>query len=1214
MKNVFIYLPLIFLLSSCQNNKASKIIESTGLYPPASVVNLDTCIGYKLNTVSGDLIRPLINNFGDTVLSGKPIVAIGKNIDPGTVLLPREIPSTDPYQTQLAKQTEKIPEPLSRISIDFNQLRAVKTEDKNHNLVLKNSVGDTVPTGVELNFNGKIVPSKNPVSTLALPPKQKDRNMLNIKYVDVEQGLNSSYILAILEDRHHNIWFGTKDGGVSIYNGITYNVFTEKEGLCNNTIRALFEDKNGNIWLGTDGGVCMYDGKSFIHFTEAEGLSNNQVLFIYEDSKNNLWFGTNGGGVCKYNGKTFINYTTGEGLTNNIVRYIMEDSQGRVWFGTNGGGITILHNNTFISFTEEDGLPNNSVLPIVEDSRGNFWFGTWGSGVCKYDGKYLTTYTEKEGLVYNSINSIVEDESGKILFGTWEGVSIYDGKTFMNLTEEQGLSYKDINVILKDHSGNFWMGTWGGGVSIYADNLFASYTVDQGLYDNHIFSMLEDSHKNIWFGSWKGVSKLQNDVFKHYTEKQGLGNNYVYAVYEDSKQNIWFGTGEGGVTKFDGDTYVHYTAKEGLCEDYINSVCEDNDGNIWFASQNEGISMLSNGKFTHFTEKEGLSSNSVNCIFKDHNGNLWFGTNDGGVTRFNGKTLMHFTEKEGLSDNSVLTIFEDSRNNLWFGTDGGGLCMFNGKHFVCYTTQEGLSDNSVRSIIEDGNNNIWASTQKGINLILVSSNTNYGSSVNRAEKTRIQEPVEFDYIHPKIHSYNELDGIKGIDFYKNSVLLDSDNRIWWGGGKSLSILDLNNFRLNENAPSVQLNRLEINEEFIEKSGNRSENVDVFQSERSYELLSVHQNKPLPYFKNHLTFYFSAIDWSAPYKIRYSYKLEGLNENWSKPSQEFKADYRNLPAGNYTFILRAIGDAQKWSQPIEYRFTISHPWWNTIFARFVFGLCSVLLVVALIKWRTRKLNLHKNQLQEIIKERDLQIEKANESDRLKSAFLANMSHEIRTPMNGILGFADLLKEPGLSGEVQQNYINIIEKSGARMLNIINDIISISKIESGQVEVYIQETDIMDQMQYIYTFFKPEIEAKGIRFLFQNKPKMEKLIVRTDREKVYSILTNLVKNAVKYTSHGTIEMGYDVKDKFLQIYIRDSGSGIPKDRQEAIFERFVQADISDRMALQGAGLGLSISKAYVEILGGRIWLESLEGTGSTFYFTLPYQIESKPNIRN
>ena len=248
-------------------------------------------------------------------------------------------------------------------------------------------------------------------------------------------------------------------------------------------------------------------------------------------------------------------------------------------------------------------------------------------------------------------------------------------------------------------------------------------------------------------------------------------------------------------------------------------------------------------------------------------------------------------------------------------------------------------------------------------------------------------------------------------------------------------------------------------------------------------------------------------------------------------------------------------------------------------------------------------------EELIKTKEL----AEEKDRLKSAFLANMSHEIRTPMNGILGFTELLKEPNLKLEEQQEYVRIIQESGIRMLNIINDIIDISKIESKQMKISITETNINDKIEYIFNFFKPEITNKGIHLSYKNGLPSKESIINTDSEKVYAILTNLVKNAIKFTDKGNIEFGYALKANNkpaeLEFFVKDTGVGVPKDRQQAIFDRFIQANVLDKRSFQGAGLGLSISKAYTEMLGGKIWIESEDGKGSSFYFTIPYNTELK-----
>jgi PAS domain S-box-containing protein len=244
------------------------------------------------------------------------------------------------------------------------------------------------------------------------------------------------------------------------------------------------------------------------------------------------------------------------------------------------------------------------------------------------------------------------------------------------------------------------------------------------------------------------------------------------------------------------------------------------------------------------------------------------------------------------------------------------------------------------------------------------------------------------------------------------------------------------------------------------------------------------------------------------------------------------------------------------------------------------------------------------------------EQAEESDRLKSAFLTNMSHEIRTPMNGILGFTELLKEPNLSSDDQLDYIQTIQISGARMLNTINSIVDMSKIESGLMKVDIKETNINEKIEFTYKFFKPEVEIKGLQFLVKNSLPSKEVIIKTDNEKVYGILTNLIKNAIKFTFEGSIEFGYEKKGEYLEFFVKDTGIGIPQKQYQLIFERFRQGSESHNRGYEGSGLGLSIAKTYVEMLGGKIWVESEEGKGSTFYFTIPYNavLDEKTEIKN
>ncbi|WP_297086242.1 ATP-binding protein [uncultured Draconibacterium sp.] len=262
-----------------------------------------------------------------------------------------------------------------------------------------------------------------------------------------------------------------------------------------------------------------------------------------------------------------------------------------------------------------------------------------------------------------------------------------------------------------------------------------------------------------------------------------------------------------------------------------------------------------------------------------------------------------------------------------------------------------------------------------------------------------------------------------------------------------------------------------------------------------------------------------------------------------------------------------------------------------------------------------------ELQDLLVQLSEAKEKAEESERLKSAFLANMSHEIRTPMNGILGFTDLLRDAQLPEDQRQHFLGIIQQSGERMLNTINDIIDISKIDAGQMEIHLSEFKIYKEIESLLEFFRPQAYAKNLELNTFNKLSANEDILITDATKFNSIFSNLVKNAIKYTERGRIEIGCERKENSFFCYVKDSGAGIPENRKKAIFERFIQGDIYDRKALEGSGLGLAIAQSYAEMLGGKIWLESTEGKGSTFFFQIPWNTpaqdtnaQKKQNIGN
>ncbi len=829
-----------------------------------------------------------------------------------------------------------------------------------------------LPTVVTAKVN--TVVCVQPVPVAATPPRFKDAAISNIQYLDVEQGLSSSFIRSLLFDKEGNLWMGSVGGGAGRYDGSSFINFTESNGLTNNTVLCMIQDKKGRIWFGTEGGgACCYDGKIMWRFTKDEGLSDNTILSLCEDNKGNIWFGTNGAGVCVYDGKTITTYDEGTGLSNNTIRSIMQDSKGRIWLGSNGWGASFYDGKQFTYFGTGAGLNSKIIHSIIEDDKGNIWFGTDDGGVNIYDGKTVKYLMKKDGLSSDCVISLNKDRKGNILMGTYDGgLCSYDGEKISVFSTRQGLSNTYVLCIREDASGNIWMGTYGGGVCLYNGSSFMHYTEREGLGGNTVRSIVQGADSSLWFGTYgDGVIHYDGNSFSHYTESEGLSSNYVKALTTDNSGNIWMGTDGGGAVRFNGKTFENFGEDQGLNSNYILSMFKDATGRIWFGTDGAGVCCYDGVAITTFMDDAVLSENSVVAITQDKLGNLWFATDGYGACCYDGEFFRWYSEKEGLCSDDVKSIVIDSDGNVWFGTNGKGISVLKAStiksrkpEFIHFDESEGLSSKNIRSMIQDKSGNVWIATEKGLNYLVKRD----GKFVN--------------------YVYTTANGLKANNFFPNSVFVDTENKIWWGNGKALTVLDLDHYKLSDKAPTIHLSSLELEQTFIdfnalEDSLEKGVKVQVGDKVKKklnnigFSSLTGFHNYPndliLPYYLNHLTFHFSGIEWSAPDKIRYQYMLEGSSDDdWSPLTSENKASFSNLSHGDYTFKVKAIGNSHVWSEPFEYKFTIQAPWYlhPGAYAGYIIGFISI--VFGFNGVRTKQLKIRQQQLELTVAERTSEV--------------------------------------------------------------------------------------------------------------------------------------------------------------------------------------------------------------------------------------------------
>ena len=1122
-----------------------------------------------------------------------------------------------------------------------------------------------------------------PEMVLAKDASSRDENPANFSSFSKLQGLKHNSVTCMFQDKSGNLWFGTAGGGVSKYDGKSFTHFTDRQGLSNNDVFSILEDKSGNLWFGTfRGGVSKYDGKSFTNFTGKQGLSGNDVISILEDKNGNLWFGTNEGvSRLSIDGKSFLHFTDQQGLSNNYVSSILEDKSGNLWFGTLGG-VSKYDGKSFTHFNEQQGLSSNNVSCMLEDKSGNLWFGTLG-GVSKYDGKSFTHFTDQQGLSNNSVTSILEDKSGNLWFGTLGGVSklaLSDVEgaiqyTFTNFTEKQGLSNNSVESMLEDKSGNLWVGTYRGGVSKYDGKSFTHFTEQQGLSNNYVFSTLKDKSGNLWFGTrGAGVSKYDGTSFTHFTKKEGLSNNVVSCMLEDKSGNLWFGT-LGGVSKYNGKSFTHFTGQQGLSSNDVMCILEDKNRNLWFGTR-QGVSKYDGKSFTNFTDKQGLSSNDVRSILEDKNGNLWFGTYSGGLTKYTPSVsekaadgvFTHFATKQGLSNNDVFSIVEDKSGNLWFGTQGGGVSKLTSSEvegaiqytITNFTDQQGLSNNDVRSILEDNSGNLWFGTRFGLSILKREKLALF------SEKAKFNKVKEQDII---FKNYSYEDGFWGIGVTGGKTMCEDKNgTIWIGANDRLTAYHPEGASQDTLAPNIQITNIALFNENIDwtslslsaleatsAKGNGSQNnfivkdttitlgngvqVGNFEFDGLSRWYNLPQNLSLACNNNYLTFNFIGITMAQPQKVKYQYKLEGIDENWSALSKRTEAPYGNIPNGTYTFKVKAMNSEGVWSKPFEYIFTIRPPWWKTWWAYCLYAIFIGTSIGWIVQYRSKALRRENLILEEKVKHRTNQLQssldslKSTQTQLIQSEKMASLgeltagiAHEIQNPLNFVNNFAEVSRElvdeilvesqkskeerdeileKELLLDISQN-LEKINHHGKRADAIVKGMLQHSRSSSGTKEL----TDINALCDEYLRLSYHGLRAKDKSFNATIKTDFDAHLPKINivPQDIGRVILNLLTNAFHAcTERSRSDSGYEptvsistkqLEDK-LEIKVSDNGIGVPDAVKEKIFQPF----FTTKPTGQGTGLGSSLSYDIIKAHGGEIKVETIEGNGFVFILNLP-----------
>ncbi len=1008
-------------------------------------------------------------------------------------------------------------------------------------------------------------------------------------------GLPGNMIYQIVEDAHHDLWIAIKDAGVARWNRAT-DTFTvyrhdpaSADSLSSDATNCAQVDGRGRIWIGTrDAGLNVLDP------------SNGHVERQRHDPKNP------------------------SSLTDDRIDSLALDRSGTIWVGTENGLDRRQPDGGFIHFRHDaadaHSLSGNQISAVMEDQSGALWVGTLDGGLDRMerngrvDQIFRHDPNRKSSLSADDVRAVLEDQSGHLWVGTAEGLDLLDRTTGdfshyrHDASDADSLRDSFVMSLYEDATGLVWIGTRAGGVSRWDPRSWElGGHRPSWLGDKLVTAFADAPGDRVWVASlggglvqFDGATGEATDIDTIVRRRNAVGDQRVMSLHQDAHGVLWIGTMASGLRKLTPGGLVESIPVQAgdphsLSASGIMTIFEARSGQIWIGTHGGGANVLDPAtglirQLPYGNQAGAMSAPNVTAIAEDLNGNFWVGTDGGGLdlVRADGSVIKAFrhdpNDPTTLPANTVWALAVDERGRVWAGTDGGGLARVVGSStsagsigFRVVSHDDGLSSDTIYGVLTDAAGRLWLSGNAGL--------------------------MRFDPESGSVKTFHRERGLQGEEFDFNAFHRMRDGRLCFGGPGGFNIFDPARLSENRRPPRLALTGLEV--------------------------LGVPAPSVIPYWlldritvdhrASVISLDFGALDFSAPKRNRLAYRMAGLTDRWIDLGSQHRVSLTNLDAGDHVLEVRAANADSVWSEtPLRLTIHREPAPWKSPWAYAAYALTAL----AMLAYRLR---LHREKFRRIIAAREhLQSEVAlrtrelvesnrqlAEAARAKADFLDRMSHELRTPMNGVVGMTELLARTPLSS-AQMRLTQTIRSSAQVLLKIVNDLLDLSRIQAGKVELESLPIDIVPMLEECTSLFMGAADAKGIE-LIVCPPAHDPGGLVGDPLRMRQILMNLIGNAVKFTSQGEVVVKADMEQiapdrASVHISVADTGIGMDAATIQRIFEPFTQADESTTRRFGGSGLGLAICRELADLLGGTITVDSRRDAGSTFKLSLTLKTEA------
>ncbi len=1052
-------------------------------------------------------------------------------------------------------------------------------------------------------------------------------------------GLSHDNVYSIIQDRFGFMWFATQDG-LNRYDGYNFKQFYHEpynsNSLLSSNFGEIMEDNDGYLWFGTyNKGLSRFNplNNRFTHFVHNEQstktLSSNHIRGLAKDENGNIWIATSGGGLNKLNLKTYLftqylhNREDASSISSNDVNAIVVDKNNNLWLGTNNSldffdTRTEIFKHIVLGYESFDQRKQLTIKTLLIDSGGLLWIGTTdGLFTLNLETNKLKHYKYNiaisSSLSDDIVNVIFEDSEKNIWIGTENGLSRYvkEKDAFKNhifdITNPFSISSSRIWSLYEDRSKVLWIGTKGGGVNkldLKRKKFYSlAYVPNKPMSLSHpsVSAIVADTTGNIWLGTDGGgvcaykLGDLTVNCFNNeFNKKTLLSDDQVWAAnYSPGK--IWLGMHTSGLDlielvdgKYIVKNFNNTGDSSGISNNQVNTLLIDKEGFLWIGTR-DGLSKMIDTSATDkpyfitykksFSDSNSISENYVTALYQDYKGFLWVGTYSKGLNRIDLRNfnIKHYksdyNDVKSLGSNNIHTIFEDHLGNLWVGTSGGGLNKLNqdGNSFTRYHKSDGLANNEVMAILEDYSGFLWISTTKGLS--------------------------KFDPITEKFTNYTISDGLLNDGFNWGAAYRDSRGWMYFGTNSGLIYFHPDEIKDNSFVPEIVITSFALLED--DKWLSKDLFISKYNSEKSEIILD--------YNKNIFSIEFASLDFTEPKENIYQYKIEGINSDWIDYGNKRSIMITNLDPGKYTLRIRGTNNDKIFNnEGIALNIIVKPPFYYSVGFFFILGVVILLIIISiysfLVKLKTNKILAYKNkQLEEAnlkLVESEKNLKLLNET---KDKFFSIIAHDLRNPFNPLLALTELLDEDydGLEEKERRDFIKEIRHGAKRLYDLLENLLHWALSQTQKIKFNQVDIDLGELVQNNIDLLKINAEKKSIAL---KKNFNGDFRVLADENMLNSIIRNLLNNAIKFSEEDS-EISVNVKEqdeKYL-VEVKDRGIGIPSENIETIFRGLSKSTINNAKG-KGSGLGLILCNEFVEKNGGKIWVESELGKGSSFFFTL------------